>query len=370
MQEKHRLDTRGSRLVVPWLAFAACLLPITAQAQLRLRPYAVGFSSPIAFVQDPTDAAVHFVVEQGGRVRATKNGALLSNDFLDLRNLVGCCGERGLLGLAFAPDYAASRRFFVNYTNMNGDTVVARYKRSAGDPLVADPTSRFDLRWTSIAGSPPYIEHSPEFGNHNGGNLAFGPDGYLYIGMGDGGSGDDPNNRGQSPDTLLAKMLRIDVSVPDGDVSGYRVPADNPFVGGSPVAALPEIWDFGVRNPWRFSFDVGSGGTGALVIADVGQGRREEVDYEPPGQGGRNYGWRVREGTLANIAGPTAFGPLTGSDLRVRPFCRLLDYRRIRVPRHGAAACLPRPIFLRGFHRRADLVDGPQDRSFYRDRIR
>ena len=179
-----------------------------------------------------------------------------------LRNLVGCCGERGLLGLAFAPDYAASRRFFVNYTNMNGDTVVARYKRSAGDPLVADPTSRFDLRWTSIAGSPPYIEHSPEFGNHNGGNLAFGPDGYLYIGMGDGGSGDDPNNRGQSPDTLLAKMLRIDVSVPDGDVSGYRVPADNPFVGGSPVAALPEIWDFGVRKPWRFSFDVGWGARG------------------------------------------------------------------------------------------------------------
>jgi glucose/arabinose dehydrogenase len=141
----------------------------------------------------------------------------------------------------------------------------------------------------------------------------FGPDGFLYIGMGDGGSGDDPQNRAQNPNELLGKMLRIDVNVPDADPVGYRIPSDNPFVGGQPVAARQEIWAFGVRNPWRFSFDdPARGGNGALVIADVGQNRHEEIDYEPRGHGGRNYGWRIREGMHNEVTTqPAAYLPLT-----------------------------------------------------------
>jgi glucose/arabinose dehydrogenase len=140
-----------------------------------------------------------------------------------------------------------------------------------------------------------YIEQP--FSNHNGGHLAFGPDTYLYIGLGDGGSGGDPLNNAQNPNTLLGKMLRIDVNVPDTNARGYRVPEDNPFVDRQPIAAMTEIWAFGLRNPWRYNFDDWThGGTGALVIADVGQNAREEVNWEPIGQGGRNYGWRLREG--------------------------------------------------------------------------
>jgi Glucose / Sorbosone dehydrogenase/FG-GAP-like repeat len=177
---------------------------------------------------------------------------------------------------------------------------------------VADPASRFDLKWISLGGQSS-IPHEPRYGNHNGGDLAFGTDGYLYIGMGDGGSGNDPNNRAQDPTTLLGKMLRIDVSVPDGNINGYQVPTDNPFVDNMPIAANTEIWDFGMRNPWRFSFDIGPGGTGALLIADVGQGAIEEINYEPaaPLGGGRNYGWRIMEGTRTNItSAPAAFLPL------------------------------------------------------------
>jgi glucose/arabinose dehydrogenase len=147
------------------------------------------------------------------------------------------------------------------------------------------------------------------FANHNGGHLAFGPDGYLYIGMGDGGSSNDPNHLAQTPSTLLGKMLRIDVHVPEGDSTGYRIPPGNPFSGAS---GLPEIWSFGLRNPWQFSFDdPARGGTGALVIGDVGQGGWEEIDYEPQNRGGRNYGWRNREGAHDNVTTlPPAFLPL------------------------------------------------------------
>jgi len=152
------------------------------------------------------------------------------------------------------------------------------------------------------------------FANHNGGHLAFGPDGYLYIGMGDGGSGGDPMNNAQNPNSLLGKILRLDINVPDSDTRGYRVPPDNPFVDRQPIAALTEIWAFGVRNPWRFNFDdPARGGTGALVIADVGQDAREEVDWEPAGAGGRNYGWPQREGRIAyDTRRAVAFQPLTG----------------------------------------------------------
>jgi glucose/arabinose dehydrogenase len=156
-----------------------------------------------------------------------------------------------------------------------------------------------------------FVEHP--FSNHNGGHLAFGSDSYLYIGMGDGGSGGDPFNHAQNPSSLLGKMLRIDVSVPDTDPRGYRVPEDNPFVDRQPIAALGEIWAFGLRNPWRYTFDDWThGGTGALVIADVGQNAREEINWEPRGAGGRNYGWRLREGRAAYDARtPAAYQPLS-----------------------------------------------------------
>src|SRR5262245_46234971 len=287
------------------LMIFAVLFPVTASAQLQSRTFASGFSSPVAFVQDPTNRSVQFVVEQGGRIRVVRDGGLLPDDFLNLTGSITSGGERGLLGLAFPPDAATSGRFFVNFTNQNGDTVIARFRRSA-NPLVADPTSRFDLR----LGGQPFI--SQPYANHNGGNLAFGPDGYLYIGLGDGGSGDDPENRAQDPTQLLGKMLRVDVNVPDTNPNGYLVPSDNPFIGGTPVAARPEIWAFGLRNPWRYSFDNPAlGGTGALIIGDVGQNRYEEIDFEPRGLGGRNYGWRIREGAHDNVTSrPAAYLPL------------------------------------------------------------
>jgi glucose/arabinose dehydrogenase len=276
-----------------------------AAAQLRTRVYASGFTQPLGFVQDPTDSSVQFVVQQAGRIRVVRDGVLLAADFLDITSSVRSGGERGLLGLAFPPDTAQTGRFFVNFTNNDGDTVVARFRRSS-DPLIADRSSRFDLRWNGASGPAP-IEQP--FSNHNGGHLAFGPDGYLYIGLGDGGSGDDPGNRAQDRSTLLGKMLRVDVSVPDSDPLGYAVPADNPFVAGG---ARPEVWSFGWRNPWRYTFDDPSrGGTGAMVAADVGQDAWEEVNYEPRGRGGRNYGWSIREGAHDNVTTRApAFGPL------------------------------------------------------------
>lgn len=278
---------------VPFVRVVLLLLMATSPVRAQLRGDVVvsGLTLPLAFVQDPSNSGVQYVVEQGGRIRVVQNGTLLATPFLDLSAAIAAGGERGLLGLAFAPDYATSGRLFVNFTNPNGDTVVARFKRSAGNPLVADPSTRFDLLWST----GERVIRQP-FANHNGGNLAFGPDGFLYIGMGDGGSGNDPQNNAQTPGTLLGKMLRIDVNVPDSDAEGFNVPASNPFAGGQ-LGARPEIWDFGMRNPFRWSFDDPTkGGTGALIIGDVGQASFEEIDYEPAGRGGRNYGWRIREG--------------------------------------------------------------------------
>lgn len=295
----------SSHAVILGLALA---LPRHAGAQVRAEVFVSGFQAPVAFVQDPTSAAVFFVVEQAGRIRTVRNGAIEAVDFLDIRPAVGSGGERGLLGLAFSPDYAASGRFFVNFTDRNGDTVVARFRRSSS-PLLADPGSRFDLRWGPARAT---VVEQP-FSNHNGGHLAFGPDRYLYIGLGDGGSANDPQHRAQTPSTLLGKFLRIDTNVPDSDPNGYAIPPDNPFLDGLPIAALPEIWSIGVRNPWRYSFDDPvRGGTGALVFADVGQGAWEEVNYEPANRGGRNYGWRNREGAHPNVGSLSpAYQPLT-----------------------------------------------------------
>src|SRR5687767_7638726 len=292
----------GSTTILCWLAIAA-----PAYAQLQGQIYASGFQSPIAFVQDPTDRAVQFVVQQTGRIRVIRSGSVLPTDFLNLSGDIACCGERGLLGLAFPPDYGSSRRFYVNFTNTAGDTVVARFTRSSS-PVVANASSRFDLQ---LEGTRRVI--TQPFTNHNGGHLAFGPDGYLYIGLGDGGSGNDPDHRAQNPTELLGKMLRVDINVADTDPFGYRVPPDNPFVASNFLpSARDEIWAFGLRNPWRYSFDdVSRGGTGALVIADVGQNRFEEINYEPRGAGGRNYGRRNFEGTRENITSRPLFSAPT-----------------------------------------------------------
>jgi glucose/arabinose dehydrogenase len=285
----------GGRVRVGIAVLLLALEPAHALAQLRAERVAGGFSLPLAFVQDPSDSRVQVVVQQGGRIRVLVSGAIQSTDYLDLRSVVRSGGEQGLLGLAFAPDYATSGRVFVNFTNLSGDTVVARFKRSSTNPLQADASTRFDLRWPD---GQRFI--TQPFDNHQGGNLVFGPDGFLYIGMGDGGSGNDPGHRAQNPGTLLGKMLRIDVRVPDSDPEGYDVPSSNPFVGQGGV--LGEIWSFGLRNPWRYSFDSPQrGGTGALVIGDVGQNAWEEIDYEPAGRGGRNYGWRNREGAHNHV---------------------------------------------------------------------
>ncbi len=277
-------------------------------AQIAAQVLATGLNDPVAVVADPTDRSTLIVVEQGGLVRSVRDGVVREEPFLDLRGEISSGGERGLLGLALAPDYAESRRFFVKFTNRSGDTVVARFRRNADDPFRADPDSRFDLRWPD---GRRFVDQP--FANHNGGHLAFGPDGYLYIGMGDGGSGGDPMNFAQNPQSLLGKMLRIDINVADNDPRGYRVPPDNPFVDERPIRALTEIWAFGLRNPWRYSFDDWTrGGTGGLAIGDVGQDAREELNFEPAGRGGRNYGWRLREGREPFDARTrAAFLPLT-----------------------------------------------------------
>ena len=294
----------------------AILLAVSAVARaqlpaLRARVLASGFSAPLEFVQDPLDPHVQFVVQKAGLIRVVVNGVVQATPFLDMTTEVAPTpSERGLLGLAFPPDHAASRRFYIAYTNNLGDSVVARVSRPIATPLVADKSTLFPFRWGATNG--PTSINQP-FDNHNGGHLEFGPDGYLYVGMGDGGSGDDPNNNAQTPTTWLGKLLRLDVGVPDNNLQGYAVPADNPFVDDDPVDALPEIWSFGWRNPWKFTFDdPARGGTGAMVIADVGQGAWEELDYEPANAGGRNYGWRRREGRHNRIlTEPAAYLPLT-----------------------------------------------------------
>ena len=217
-----------------------------------------------------------FITLQGGLVMIHDGTRRLPEPFLDIRSLTVAAGERGLLSIAFHPDYARNGFFFVNYTDRSGDTVVARYRVSS-DPNRADPTSAKQIL---------FIDQP--FPNHNGGQLQFGPDGYLYIGMGDGGGANDPDNRAQNRTLLLGKMLRIDVNA-----DTYTVPPSNPYVASG--AGRAEIWSYGLRNPWRFSFDRA---TGDLWIADVGQGLWEEVNFQPATSiGGENYGWDVLEGT-------------------------------------------------------------------------
>ncbi len=265
------------------LLAAAGVLVLTgsaAEAQLRSSVYVSGLTSPLGFVQDPSNASLQYVIEQGGTIRVIQNGSLVATPFVSLPpTQIASGGERGLLGLAFPANYGTSRRFYICFTNPSGHIVVARMRRSATNPLVSDG-SRFDFLWP---GGQRFILH-PQ-GNHNGGNIAFGPDGFLYVGLGDGGGANDLDHNAQNPGVLLGKMLRLNVSVGDSDPEGYDIPPTNPFLGQP--GYLREIWSFGLRNPWRWSFDDPSlGGTGAMVIGDVGQGLREEIDYEPSGAAG------------------------------------------------------------------------------------
>ena len=262
--------------------FALCAVAAPSVSAIELSPVLSGLSNPVLATHAGDGSRRLFVVEQVGRIRVLQPGATTSTTFLDISTRLAAGGERGLLGLAFHPQYAANGRFFVFYTRSgDGALTIAEYRVSA-DPNVAGTVSAVLLT----------IPH-PGQSNHNGGMLAFGPDGYLYIGMGDGGSADDPQRRALDVGELLGKILRIDPLPADG--AAYTVPSDNPFVGVS--GARPEIWSVGVRNPWRFNFDSASGD---LWIGDVGQGQWEEIDLARAVDGGGrgiNFGWSAWEGT-------------------------------------------------------------------------
>jgi glucose/arabinose dehydrogenase len=260
-------------------ASAAQAPAVSAASGLRLAKIG-DFSSPTYATAPRGDRRRLFVVERDGRIRVVRDGRKLGAPFLDISSNVSTDGERGLLSMAFAPDYTSSGRFYVYFTDQRGDIRIQEYMRSASNPDVAAAGSARNLLT---------IGHR-EFTNHDGGQLQFGPDGRLYAGIGDGGGGGDPHGHGQSLSTKLAKLLRIDPRKPGGG-RPYGV-SGNPFVSRS--GAQPEIWAYGLRNPWRFSFDRS---TGDLVIADVGQDTEEEIDFARRGKGrGANYGWNVFEG--------------------------------------------------------------------------
>ncbi|MDD5468187.1 MAG: PQQ-dependent sugar dehydrogenase [Anaerolineales bacterium] len=259
----------------PFTEQAAASLPDPAQASWRL--LVEGLQRPVGVTHAGDGSQRLYVLEQDGVVRIVESGRLLPEPFLDIRDRVGSRGsEQGLLGLAFHPNFAQNGAFYVNYTDQQGDTVIARFSATPGNPPIADSGSE---RWLLTVDQP--------FANHNGGTMAFGPDGYLYLGLGDGGSGGDPLGNAQSTQTLLGKILRLDV---DGG-EPYAIPPEAPFADGG---GLPEIWALGLRNPWRFAFDHASGD---LYIADVGQNAWEEIDLLPAGSpGGVNFGWDFFEG--------------------------------------------------------------------------
>jgi glucose/arabinose dehydrogenase len=303
---------------------AAPAEPVEAAGASKVGLSRVGrFNQPTYVTAPPGDKARLFVVEQEGTIRVLVNRKLRSRAFLDIAGDVGCCGERGLLSMAFAPDYADSGRFYVYFTRNDGDIVVQQFRRSSGNADVADRGSRREVI---------RIEHSSQV-NHNGGQLQFGRDGMLYLGTGDGGGSGDPNGNGQKLSTLLAKLLRIDPR-PGG---GYDIPSDNPFRGRS--GARGEIWSYGLRNPYRFSFDRA---TGALVIGDVGQNAYDEVDFPKNGGRGANFGWSVFEANSRFKSGsaPGHVKPVIVSRLGSSGNCALIGGYVVRDPK------------LTGLHRR------------------
>ncbi len=270
--------------------------PNTEIPDIALQEVASGLIFPVHITHSNDGKDRLFIVEQQGVIRILEKGKLLAEPFLDIRDRVKAGGEMGLLSVAFHPQFSRNRRFFVNYTSSAGGlhTVISEFRLSAKDPNRADP----DLENLLLTFHQPYS-------NHNGGLMLFGPDGYLYIGTGDGGSANDPHNNGQNLQTLLGKILRIDVNRTENG-NRYAIPPDNPFVNSLNVRK--EIWAYGLRNPWRFSFDALSG---ILYAADVGQNHREEIDII---QKGKNYGWRVMEGTICTPGvnpncDPTGFEP-------------------------------------------------------------
>lgn len=285
----------GTGLAILLFAFTTLVPAFVSPYVPRLQTVFTGLSSPI-LIRNARDGSKRlFIVEQGGMIKVVQPGSVTPTTFINLSSkviFIGGGDERGLLGLAFHPQFATNGKFYVNYTRLSdGATIVAEYKVSAGNPNQGDISSERIL----FTVPQPFV-------NHNGGMVEFGPDGYLYIGMGDGGSGNDPGNRAQNPAQLLGKMLRIDVNMPDGTTNpAYLIPPTNPFTGAGTVRCdngsttngntCQEIWTIGMRNPWRWSFD--RGGTNQLYIGDVGQGAVEEIDI---GVGGANYGWRVYEG--------------------------------------------------------------------------
>lgn len=263
--------------LIPHL-FMLCLVSSLNAQNITLENFASGFASPVD-IKNAGDERL-FVVEQGGDIEILNaDGTVNATSFLDISSLILTGSERGLLGLAFHPNYANNGFFYVNYTKPGGATQVSRFNVSAGNPDIADPGSEF-----------PIIDYAQPFPNHNGGSLNFGPDGFLYISSGDGGSGGDPGNRAQNTELLLGKMLRIDVDNPGGG-NNYGIPAGNPFANDPPNA--PEIWAYGLRNAWKFSFDSANGD---IWIADVGQGDWEEINKAGGTEAGLNYGWRCYEG--------------------------------------------------------------------------
>ena len=316
-------------LLAPGVAGLLLLASAHAEAQLpaiQSATYVSGLSSPVGMVQDPSDPNVQYVVQQGGRIRVIRNGTLQATDFINLTSSIQSGGERGLLGLAFPQDYARTGRFYVNFTRAgDAHTVIARFLRSAANPQVADPNSRFDFLWpaqpdmatdngcANFASTEQRAICQP-FSNHNGGKIAFGPTATSTLGWATAapavtrqpGPASGHAAR-QDPPHRRRRARHGHARLPDPGRQPVRR-------HGSPIAtaALDEIWSFGVRNPWRFTFDpTWLGGTGAMLIGDVGQGAFEEIDYEPARLGGRNYGWRVREGAHDFNAGTTpAFTPL------------------------------------------------------------
>lgn len=282
------------------LLLAAAAGPANAQSIItptpRLLRVATGLDRPTHVTHAADGSGRLLIVEKPGTIRVLQGGALLPTSFLDIGDRVLSRGpEQGLFSLAFPPEGAGAAYFYVNYTAVpDGTTVVSRFSISPDDPNRADPASEEVI-----------LTIAQPFANHNGGQIAFGPDGYLYIGTGDGGSAGDPLDNAQSGDALLGKILRLDVeSPPEGEP--YGIPATNPYT--DTAGFRPEVWALGLRNPWRFSFDRA---TGDLYIADVGQSNREEVNHQPAGGGGENYGWNIMEGSTCYQAATCEMEGLT-----------------------------------------------------------
>ena len=285
------MSLRALLAIAVGVAVSACSDPVSLDPSgARAEVVVTGLDAPVYVTAAPGDPSRLYVVEKPGRIRVVRDGELVAQPFLDITASTSSGGERGLLGLAFDPDFATNRFLFVNHTNLDGDTRILRYTASSADQA-------------DVASVQVVLEVGQPYSNHNGGHLAFGPDGMLYIGLGDGGSGGDPEGNGQNRATLLGSMLRIDVSsIP------YTVPADNPFVGAAGVA--PEIFAYGLRNPWRYSFD---GATGELWIGDVGQNQLEEISWATLAVArGGNFGWAIREGTACYRTDPCESAGLIG----------------------------------------------------------